>query len=133
MASSRRQREELPDNDPEKWTEKDADGQPRDPWVEQWYLPLIGVENGDFVTFVTGSKGGIGAIARPVSHVWPQQRDGLLPIIALKTRSYKHKKYGRIEDAGSSRSSAGTASAMRQATTIPVQPTHAARPPPMPT
>jgi hypothetical protein len=25
-------------------------------------------------------------------------RDGLLPIVALKTTSYKHKKYGRIEE-----------------------------------
>ena len=26
-----------------------------------------------------------------------KRRDGLLPIVALKTRSYKHKKFGRIE------------------------------------
>ena len=33
-------REELADNDPASWTEKDANGKPRDPWVAQWFLPL---------------------------------------------------------------------------------------------
>jgi hypothetical protein len=91
-------RDELPDNDPKKWTEKDADDQPRDPWVKQWYLPLIGVENNDFATFVSGSNGGdnaIGNLCRVYGH---NMRDGLLPIVALKTTSYKHKKYGRIEE-----------------------------------
>src|SRR5262249_40380446 len=32
------EREELGDTDPAKW-EKDAGGQPRDPWVKQYYLP----------------------------------------------------------------------------------------------
>ena len=91
-------REELPDNDPKKWKEEDADGNPRDPWVKQWYLPLIGVESGDFVTFVTGSNGGNNAISNLCQVYGHSARDGLLPIVALKTGSYKHKKYGRIEE-----------------------------------
>lgn len=91
------QREELSDNDPASWLEKDANGAPRDPWVKQWCLPLVAVESGDVVTFVTGSKGGnaaVGNLCRVYGH---KKRDGLLPIVALKTGSYKHKQYGRIE------------------------------------
>lgn len=90
-------RENLPDNDPANWHEKDADGEPRDPWVAQWFLPLIGVATGDVVTFVTGSKGGISAVADLCRVYGNKQRDGLRPIVALRTRSYKHKQYGRIE------------------------------------
>ena len=79
------------------WREKDADGKPRDPWVAQWFLPLINIENGEVVTFVTGSKGGIAAVSDLCRVYGHKKRDGLLPIVALKTRSYKHKQYGRIE------------------------------------
>jgi hypothetical protein len=91
------QREELPDNDPKSWTEKDAKGEPRDPWVAQWFLPLIALETGDFATFVTGSKGGVAAIANLCRIYGRKHRDGLLPIVTLRSRSYKHKQYGRIE------------------------------------
>src|SRR5262245_37637208 len=89
-------REDLSDTDSDKW-EKDASGKPRDPWVIQWYLPLVGVESGELVTFVTGSKGGIGAIGTLCRVYGRKRRNGLLPVVALKTRSYKHKTYGRIE------------------------------------
>ena len=91
------QRTELSDNDPESWTERDANGKPRDPWVPQWYLPLISVETGEVYTFVTGSKGGIAAVANLCRVYGNKHRDNLLPIVALRTRSYKHKQYGRIE------------------------------------
>jgi hypothetical protein len=91
------QRDELPDNDPKNWTEKDAKGEPRDPWVAQWFLPLITLETDDIVTFVTGSKGGILAVANLCRVYGHKSRNGLLPIVALRTRSYKHPQYGRIE------------------------------------
>jgi hypothetical protein len=91
-------RDELPDNDPKKWKEVDADGNPRDPWVKQWYLPLIDAESGDFVTFVSGSNGGNNAISNLCRVYGHRAHDGLLPIVVLKTTSYKHKKYGRIEE-----------------------------------
>lgn len=91
------QREELPDNDPANWAEKDANGKPRDPWVAQWFLPLTDVETGDFATFITGSKGGVTAVANLCRIYGRKRRDCLLPIVALRTRSYKHKQYGRIE------------------------------------
>jgi hypothetical protein len=90
------EREALPDLDQKKW-EQDDNGEPRDPWTLQWYLPLIGVETGDFVTYVTNSAGGNGAIASLCRVYGNRQRDGLLPIIALKARSYKHRQYGRVE------------------------------------
>jgi hypothetical protein len=91
------QREELSDNDPANWQETDDGGRPRDPWVQQWFLPLIGIETGEVVTFVTSSKGGIGTVADLCRVYGHKKRDGLLPIVALRTRSYKHKQYGRIE------------------------------------
>jgi hypothetical protein len=91
------QREELPDNDPRSWTEKDTRGEPRDPWVAQWFLPLIAVATGDVTTFVTGSKGGVAAVSNLCRVYGRKHRDGLLPIVALRIRSYKHKQYGRIE------------------------------------
>jgi hypothetical protein len=90
-------RSDLSDTDPKKWN-KDSDGEPRDPWVLQWYLPLVGVESGELITFVTGSKGGIEAIGTLCRVYGRKHRDGLLPIVALGVRSYKHKKYGRIEN-----------------------------------
>jgi hypothetical protein len=90
-------REELPDSDPQSWTETDAKGEPRDPWVAQWFLPLIALQTGDFATFVTSSKGGVAAIANLCRIYGHKHLDGLLPIVALRTRSYKHPRYGRIE------------------------------------
>ena len=106
------------------WKEKDdATNQPRDPWVAQWFLPLIGVETGEVVTYVTGSKGGSAAISDLCRIYGHKQRDGLLPIVALKVGSYKHKKYDRIETpelivVGWD----GVPSAKEEAATISVQP-----------
>jgi hypothetical protein len=60
-------------------------------------LPLISVETGEVYTFVTGSKGGIAAVKNLCRVYGNKHRDNLLPIVALRTRSYKHKQYGRIE------------------------------------
>ena len=69
----------------------------KNPRVEQWFLPLIAVETGDVVTFVTSSKGGIAAIINVCRVYGHRHRAGQLPIVALRTRSYKHKQFGRIE------------------------------------
>ena len=60
-------------------------------------MPLIAIDGSDFVTFVTGSIGGNNAICNLLHVYGHRMHDGLLPIIALKTTSYKSKKYGRIE------------------------------------
>jgi hypothetical protein len=92
------EREELGDNDPKRWTEKDAKGEPRDPWVKQYYLPLVSVASGELVTFVTGSHGGRTAVQDLCRVYGYKARPGELPIVALQVRSYKHEHYGTIEN-----------------------------------
>jgi hypothetical protein len=89
-------RNELGDIDQATW-EADAKGERRDPWVLQWYLPLSDMQNGDVMTFVTASHGGVSAIGKLCSLYGRRGGTGPLPIIKLAVRSYKHKTYGRIE------------------------------------
>jgi hypothetical protein len=89
-------REELGNTDPQQW-EKDDSGVARDPWVKQWFLPMTSVETDDCAVFITGSRGGSAAIGSLCRVYGRTDRKGLLPIIALKTRSYKHRQYGKIE------------------------------------
>ena len=89
-------REELGDIDKKKWETGDDD-KPRDPWVKQWLLPLVKVDDQDCMVFVTGSKGGNTAVSTLCGIYGRSDRRGLLPIIALKVRSYKHHEYGKIE------------------------------------
>jgi hypothetical protein len=91
------ERQELGDLDPSEWKETDADGKPRDPFVKQWMLPLTAVDTEDFAVFATGSKGGIAAIGDLCRVYGRANRNELLPIVALKTRSYKHPIYGKIQ------------------------------------
>ena len=113
-------KDELPDRDPANW-EKDEDGELRDPWSEQWYLPLISVTSGVLVTYVTGTKGGIGAIADLCQIYGHTPRNGLLPIIALHTRSYRHKRYNKTIKTPDLQIVGWDGSATTQAATIPVQ------------
>jgi hypothetical protein len=98
VASGRKlpSREELGDSDKKKW-ETDDEGNPRDPWVKQWLLPLVKVDDQDCMVFVSGSKGGNVAIGTLCGIYGRSNRKGLLPIIALKVRSYKHRQFGKIE------------------------------------
>jgi hypothetical protein len=92
------EREELGDNDVRQW-EKDGAGQPRDPWVKQLYLPMVNVNTGEILTFVTSSHGGrscIGALCQ--AYEYQGAHTGRLPIVALGVRSYKHKQFGEIEN-----------------------------------
>jgi len=89
-------REELGDNDSSKW-QTDDNGNPRDPWVKQWLLPLVKVDDQDCMVFVTSSRGGDTAIGTLCGTYGRSNRKGLLPIIALKVRSYKHQEYGKIK------------------------------------
>jgi hypothetical protein len=100
-------REELPDSDPANWPDKDADDNPRDPWSLQWYLPLVAVESGEFVTFVTGSVGGNDAVCDLCRIYGHKMRDGLLPIVALR-RDRTNIKNTVLPKRRNSRSSVGT-------------------------
>jgi hypothetical protein len=89
------EREELGDTDPCSW-ETDAAGNPRDPWVKQYFLPLSDPETGAVTVYVTGSVGGIGAIGA-LCGVFADNAENGSPIVRLAVSSYKHKKYGRVE------------------------------------
>jgi hypothetical protein len=91
-------REELGDDDESLWEADEKTGKPRDPWVFQWLLPMAAVDaEGDLVVFVTSSKGGISAIGSLCKVYGRSQRNGLLPIVALKVASYKHPEWGKIQ------------------------------------
>jgi hypothetical protein len=55
-------RDELDANDPTQWP-IGISGQPADPWVFQFYLPMENRETGEVVIFVTSSFGGKRAVA----------------------------------------------------------------------
>jgi hypothetical protein len=88
-------REELGDTDKTAW-ECDANGNPRDPWALQYYLPLEDAEIGEVLVFVTSSRGGCSAIGN-LCNVFARNAGNGLPIIKLGTSSYRHKTYGRID------------------------------------
>jgi hypothetical protein len=89
-------RKDLGDTDSSKW-ELGEDGQPRDPWVLQWLLPMSLLDAvGDLVVLSSSSKGGIAAIGTLCQVYGRSPRNGLLPIVALKCASYKHPVYGKV-------------------------------------
>src|SRR5271169_7109405 len=78
-------REELSDVDESLWEDN------RDPWSEQWYLPLIS-ESDERHTFVTASDGGASAVGALCGAYGRSDRT-CLPIVALRAGSYTSKKY----------------------------------------
>jgi hypothetical protein len=89
------ERDELGDLDEAGW-ERDSNGNARDPWVKQYYLPMEDAETGDISVFVTSSHGGRGAIGKLLNIFSRKTRNGL-PIVKLNVASYKHRTFGRIE------------------------------------
>jgi hypothetical protein len=89
-------RSELGDDDPSQW-EIGPDGKPRDPWVLQWLLPMSPVDaEGDLTVFCAYSKGGISAVGSLCRVYGRSERNGLLPIVALKCAGYDHPVYGEV-------------------------------------
>jgi len=91
---------DLDDRDESTW-EKDDEGNPRDPWQFQNILPLKVPDSDEYYTFVTSSRGGIGAIgklSRAYSNLLKRYPDHSL-VVVLATDSYQHKikSYGRIK------------------------------------
>jgi hypothetical protein len=90
-------REELGDTDEKFWDIDARDGR-KDPWNLQWCLPLSGVKDGEVLTFVTSSHGGIGALGRLCNLYGRRLGAGErgLPVIELATDSYRHKAFGTV-------------------------------------
>ena len=89
-------REDLGFTDETLW-EKTPSGDPRDPWSQQTYLPMTS-ETGELFCFVTGAFGGRKEIANLCGQFSPWRDSGLLPIIEIGTRRYRHAAYGLIDE-----------------------------------
>lgn len=87
-------REDLGDLDKALW-ERDKQG-PKDPWVEQYFLPVEDVESGEHFAFVAASKGTHDAV-EDLLWVYSSNTNKGLPIIALAVGGYKHKSFGWVD------------------------------------
>jgi hypothetical protein len=87
-------REDLGDLDKALW-KRDKQG-PKDPWVEQFYLPLQDVESGEHFAFVAASKGTHDAVC-DLLWTYGDNRHKGLPIIALAVSGYEHKSFGWVD------------------------------------
>lgn len=81
-------------------SELDSDyGKPRDPWQHASAMPLVG-SNGQVFTFVTGSKGGEGALKALAKTYGKRSRQhpDEIPVVTLGMDSYRHpnKQLGKI-------------------------------------
>jgi hypothetical protein len=90
-------RDDCGDLDKNEWEIGD-DGKPVDPWQPIMQLPLSPVDHiGELVVYSAIGTGGARSAVADLCGVYDRSpRHGLLPIIALNTRSYKHKKYGTV-------------------------------------
>jgi hypothetical protein len=90
-------REDIGDHNKALW-ERDNKGEPKDPWIEQYYLPLQDFESGEHLAFVapSTSKGSYDAVA-DLLWVYGNNTSKGLPIIALGVGGYKHKRFGWVD------------------------------------
>ena len=90
-------REDLGDLDRDQW-EVDDNGKSIDPFSETTTLPFKNPRTAEEFTFSTSSTGGRQAVAKLVyawRHGVTQGKSGL-PVIALDTDTYRHKKFGQV-------------------------------------
>jgi hypothetical protein len=90
-------REDLDDRNENEWL-KDDDGDPVDPWVYQYLLPLENMKTGEVVIFVTPSWGGRRAVA-DLCDIYAKRakKTGCgQPIIKLAKTDFPSKKYGKV-------------------------------------
>jgi len=90
-------REDCGDLDKDGWEIGD-DGNPADPWQPIMQLPLSPLDCiGELVMFSAIGTGGARSAVADLCGIYDRSpRNGLLPIIELRTRSYKHRKYGVV-------------------------------------
>jgi hypothetical protein len=85
-------REELGHTDALSW-EQDGNGDPKDPWQLQSFLPLTHIESGENFVWVFDSKGAEKA-ARKLALAYAKRGCGPLPIVVLEVGGYEHERYG---------------------------------------
>jgi hypothetical protein len=91
----------LSHRDKEKW-ELDSKGEPRDPWAESAYLPVISVNAETVYTFATSTDGGRRRALAPLCREYGnriRQCPDELPVIGLEQDSYQHtdRSIGRVK------------------------------------
>jgi hypothetical protein len=78
--------------------ERFDDGREKDPWQFTNQVVMMDPETGQLYTFVTASKGGLGAVGEIAKafgrHI--RMSPGEVPLIKLQMRSYPHPTYGEI-------------------------------------
>ena len=88
-------RESLGDTDENYWPTNKR-GEPQDPWSKQYSMPMINIETGETVCFVTGSMGGEQAVRELTSRYRPKARTSEVPLVSLQVDSYIHDTYGKV-------------------------------------
>jgi hypothetical protein len=85
-------RNTLGDNDETEWP-ADGKGEPRDPWQETAYLPMVDVKSKEVFTYSTGSWGGRAAIGGLMKDyaLRARQKPNDLPIVELGAGSKKSR------------------------------------------
>jgi hypothetical protein len=89
-------REDLGHHDKALW-EKGTTGEPKDPWVYGYGLPMINNETGAIVVYKTNSGGGMSAIGTQVAHHTQNLVAGRNignPIVTLCSGRYPNKRFG---------------------------------------
>jgi len=90
-------REECGDVDEAEWDTDPATGNPKDPWQLTMQLPMSPLERiGEMVVFSAISGGALSAVANLCDTYHNARRKNVLPIVSLRTSSYKHKKFGTV-------------------------------------
>jgi hypothetical protein len=92
------EREDLDDFDNKEIWPEGLDGEPADPWVYQYLLPLENMSNGEVIIFVTSSFGGKRAVAELCdAYAKRTKKTGCgQPIIKLATTVIPTTKYGKV-------------------------------------
>lgn len=90
-------REDLDERNEDDWSEG-LDGEPADPWVYQYLLPLENLKTGEVVIFVTSSFGGKRAVADLCdAYAKHTKKTGCgQPIIKLAKTDMATKKFGKV-------------------------------------
>jgi len=90
-------RHECGDLDESEWDTDPVTGEPKDPWQPTMQLPMSPVDRiGEMVVFSAVSGGALSAVAKLCDTYHNVRRKNVLPIVALGTSSYKHKKFGTV-------------------------------------
>jgi hypothetical protein len=90
------QRASLGYLDKSEW-ETDAKGDPRDPWQQQRFLPMLHTDTDELHCWAFSSHGARGTFSELCRQYSPHRKTSKLPVVSLQTSSYKHNDYGRVD------------------------------------